>query len=49
MNFSKYGQNTPPLIDLTKINSSGIPLAIFSAKNDLIQDINDARKVKDIV
>ena len=48
-NTEKYGQTEPPLIDLTKINDSQIPVAIFTALHDTIQVVGDSRTVRDII
>lgn len=48
-NTEKYGQAEPPLIDLTNINDSQIPVAIFTALHDTIQVVGDSRTVRDII
>ena len=40
-NQKKYGQDTPPLIDLSKLNK--VPIAIYSGKADELADPTDVK------
>ena len=45
VNQKKYGQDTPPHIDLSKIQS--VPIAMFVGTKDDLGDVTDARWAKD--
>lgn len=40
-NQKKYGQDTPPLIDISKLNK--VPIAIYSGKDDELADPTDVK------
>jgi len=44
MNLQKYGEEKPPLIDVTNIKD--VPIALFVGAYDTLANVNDARKLR---
>ena len=46
-NNKHYGDSMPPLVDLPNFKDAQVPLAIFTAENDLIAAIDDTHWLRD--
>lgn len=47
MNNLKYGQSSPPEVDLKKIENTKVPVAMFVGNEDDLADIEDTEWVRD--
>ena len=47
--MKKYGSEMPPRLMYGEINSAGVPIALYAAKNDILVDIKDTRKTVDFI
>lgn len=46
-NLLRYGQSSPPLMNLTKAGQAGVPISMFSMKHDMMLSVEESRKIKD--
>jgi hypothetical protein len=46
-NMKHYGESKPPQVNLPNLKDAKVPLAIFTAENDLIAAIDDTHWLRD--
>lgn len=46
-NQKVYGESSPPIINLKRLEKSKIPVAIFVGKDDDLGDISDSQWLRD--
>ena len=48
MNISKYGEATPPGLNLETLKTLGVPVSIFAGNNDILATVEDIRSTKEL-
>ena len=49
INISKYGEASPPELDLESLKNLGVPVSIFAGSNDILATVMDIRQIKDLL